>query len=45
MTEILGFGESMFLFAGVCVACELFIIFFVPETKGKSHEEIMESLR
>lgn len=44
LTELLGFDGSMFLFAGVCVACELFIIFYMPETKGKSHEEIMESL-
>ncbi|XP_055302940.1 uncharacterized protein LOC129568722 [Sitodiplosis mosellana] len=45
LTDFLGFGGSMFLFAGVCVACELFIMFFMPETKGKSHEEIMELLR
>lgn len=45
LTDVIGFGGSMFLFAGVCVACEIFIIFFCPETKGKSHEEIMEALR
>lgn len=45
LTELLGFHGSMFLFAGICVLAAAFIILFVPETKGKSHEEIMNSLR
>lgn len=40
MTDTIEFHGSMYLFAVVCVACELFIIFFVPGTKGKSHEQI-----
>lgn len=44
LIESLGFDVSMYLFAGVCMACELYIIFFVPETKGKSHEEIMVAI-
>lgn len=44
MIDSLGFDVTMFIFAGICVACEVFIIFYVPETKGKSHEDIMEAL-
>lgn len=42
---IIGFHGSMFLFAGICIVGELFIVLFVPETKGKSYEQIMDSLR
>lgn len=45
ITELLGFDMSMFLFAAVCVICELFIIFYVPETKAKSHDEIIAMLQ
>ncbi|XP_055326316.1 facilitated trehalose transporter Tret1-2 homolog isoform X3 [Sitodiplosis mosellana] len=44
LTKSLGFDMSMFIFAAVCLACELFIIYFVPETKGKSHKEIINML-
>lgn len=44
LTDTLGFHGSMFLFAGVCVACTVFIILFMPETKGRSYEQIMKSL-
>lgn len=44
LIDSLGFDWSMFVFAGLCVACELYIIFFVPETKGLSHEIIMEAM-
>lgn len=40
----LGFHGSMFLFTAVCIAGVVFIILIVPETKGKSHAEIMELL-
>lgn len=40
LIESLGFDWTMFLFAGLCVVCELYIVFFVPE----SHEEIMEAM-
>ncbi|XP_055302939.1 facilitated trehalose transporter Tret1-like, partial [Sitodiplosis mosellana] len=42
--DSVGFDMSMFLFAGLCVACEVYIIFSVPETKGKSHEDIIEAM-
>lgn len=45
LTESLGFHWSMFLFAGICLLGELFIILAMPETKGKSYEEIMDALR
>lgn len=44
LNESLGFHGSMFAFAGVCVASALFIMLRMPETKGKSHDEIMNSL-
>lgn len=45
MMDTIGFHGSMYIFAGVCVVCEIFIIFHVPETKGKNYDEIMDSLR
>lgn len=44
-TEIIGFHGTMFFFAAVCILAELWLHFNLPETKGKSHEHIMESLR
>lgn len=44
LNELLGFHGSMFLFAGVCFGGALFVILFMPETKCKSHEDIMKSL-
>lgn len=41
----LGLHGIMFLFAGVCLSGALFILLRVPETKGRSHEEIMNLLR
>ncbi|XP_055302945.1 facilitated trehalose transporter Tret1-like [Sitodiplosis mosellana] len=44
MTEAIGFHGSMFLFAGACLSSAVFILLFMPETKGKSYEQIMSSL-
>lgn len=44
LIELVTFHGSMYLFAGVCLFSTLFIMVFVPETKGKSYEQIMESL-
>lgn len=44
LSAALGFYSSMFLFGVVSIPCGLFIIFYVPETKGKSYQEIMKSL-
>lgn len=44
LNDLIGFYGSMFLFAGICVCAAVFIIVFMPETKRKTHEEIMKSL-
>lgn len=45
LTANLGMHGSMFLFAGVCLSSALFIFIVLPETKGRSHAEIMELLQ
>lgn len=45
LTGTLGMHGTMYLFAGVCLSSAVFIAFVMPETKGKSYDEIMESLR
>ncbi|KAJ8920264.1 hypothetical protein NQ315_011925 [Exocentrus adspersus] len=40
LNAALGRGGTFWLFSGFCVAGLLFIIFVVPETKGKSFQEI-----
>ena len=42
--DVFGFHNTMFAFAGVCILSAIFIILFMPETKGKSYEEIMDAL-
>lgn len=44
LSAALGFYASMYLFGVISIPCGLFIIFYVPETKGKSYQEIMKSL-
>lgn len=43
-TDFVGFAGSMYAFAGVCLLSALYIIFYVPETKGKSYDEIVKAL-
>lgn len=43
--EVLGLHGTMFLFAGVCLISAVLIVLFLPETKGKSHDVIMEILQ
>lgn len=45
LLQLLGFHFSMFLFAATCLSCAAIIILYMPETKGKNHEEIMNLLR
>lgn len=45
LTDVFGFYGTMFLFGGICIPGLLFIIFCMPETKGKSYEEIMKLLQ
>lgn len=42
--ELLEFHYSMYVFAGVCILSAIYILLYMPETKGKSYEEIMKSL-
>lgn len=44
LEDQLGFDGTMFLFATCCLLGALFIILYVPETKNKSYEQIMNSL-
>lgn len=45
MIDTFGFHISMFFFAGICIMGTVFIVIFVPETKGKSYEQIMNLLQ
>lgn len=44
LIDSIGLHGSLFLFAGVCLSCTLFIILFMPETKNKTYAEIMKAL-
>lgn len=44
LSKALGFYFTMYLFGIISIPCGLFIIFYVPETKGKSYQEIMKLL-
>lgn len=43
--ELIGLHGLLFVFAGFTLLFAVFIILFIPETKGKSYEEIMKSLQ
>lgn len=45
LIDLLGFSGMMFLFCGICIPGLLIIIFYIPETKCKSYDEIMELLK
>lgn len=45
LTETIGLHGAMFLFAGFSIAGTLFVVLYMPETKGKSYKEIMKSLQ
>ena len=40
--EAIGSGPVYFIFSGIALLGTVFIVIFVPETKGKSEEEIKE---
>lgn len=44
MFDALGFHWAMLIFAGVCIFGTLFILVQMPETKGRSHGDIMRAL-
>ena len=45
LTNALGFAGTFFSFAGVCALALVWMYFYVPETRGKSLEQIEEMLR
>lgn len=45
MVEMFGRSESFMVYAGFCVAAYFFVKEFVPETRGKTLEEIEQILR
>lgn len=44
MSNVLGMHGSMFLFASISIVGAFLIMVVMPETKGKSYEEIMKFL-
>ena len=45
LSGLIGLHGTLFLFAGFCILGNLFVIFYVPETKGKNYDEIMKLLQ
>lgn len=45
LTSTFGFHGIYFIFATVCILSAIFIITSMPETEGKSYEEIMNLLQ
>lgn len=45
LSEMIGLGYMVFCFAASCFVCGIFIVFVLPETRGKSYAEIMKSLQ
>lgn len=44
LKEAMGSGQTFWLFAGITVVGAVFVFVFVPETKGKSLNEIQDEL-
>lgn len=44
VTDTIGVGQTFFIFAAFAAACTIFVWSFVPETKGKSFNDIQRSL-
>jgi hypothetical protein len=44
LTEAIGSGPTFFMFSGFCALALIFTIFFIPETKGKTMQEIQRIL-
>lgn len=44
MAQSIGIHGCMFFFATFCMIGAIFVVIVFPETKGKSHEEIMRAL-
>lgn len=44
LLDVLEFHGSMYLFSGVCILSAIYILLYMPETKGKTYEQIMNAL-
>lgn len=44
ISALVGMHGCMYIFCGCTIAGALFVLFFLPETKGKSFDEIMKIL-
>lgn len=44
VTDTIGVGQTFFVFAAFAASCTIFVWRFVPETKGKSFNDIQRSL-
>jgi Sugar (and other) transporter len=44
LNELLGQGQTFWLFSGLSMLGTVFVFFIVPETKGKSLNEIQKML-
>lgn len=42
--DLIGIGQTFFVFAGFAAICTVFVFMMVPETKGKSFQQIQQSL-
>lgn len=45
IADSIGFGGCLFIFATFCLVGTVFVILYLPETKGKSYGEIMNLMR
>lgn len=45
VSDLIGLHGAIFIFAICCALAAIFVIIYLPETKGKSYEQIMEMLR
>lgn len=45
LIEMIGLHGASFAFAAACFICSVIILIYLPETKAKSYEAIMASLR
>lgn len=43
--DLIGIGQTFFIFAVFAAICTVFVLVFIPETKGKSFNEIQRSLQ
>lgn len=44
LTATIGLDGTLFLFSGICLSGAIFVIIVMPETKGRSFDEIMKLL-